>query len=63
MTRRENLKAGRGRVATVIAVLAGLLAAAGAAGAAAQTGPGEAPGQWSMAGQNIDDTHSQADEH
>jgi len=63
MTRRKILKAGRGRVATVIAVLAGLLAAAGAAGAAAQTGPGEAPGQWSMAGQNIDDTHSQADEH
>src|SRR5450755_2442874 len=65
MTRRKILKAGRGRVATVIAVLAGLLAAAGATGAAAQTGPGGVPGngQWSMAGQNIDDTHSQADEH
>jgi polyvinyl alcohol dehydrogenase (cytochrome) len=65
MTRRKILRAGRGRVATVIAVLAGLLAAAGATGAAAQTGPGGVPGngQWSMAGQNIDDTHYQADEH
>ena len=55
------LRVGRGRVATVIAA-AGLLAA-GATGAAAQTGPGEAPGQWSMAGQNINDTHFQPDEH
>ena len=49
------LRAGRGRVATVIAALVGLLAAAGATGAAA--GSGGTPGQWSMAGQNIDDTH------
>jgi polyvinyl alcohol dehydrogenase (cytochrome) len=56
------LKAGRGRVAAVIAAVAGLLAA-GATGAAAAPGPGGAPGQWSMAGQNIDDTHFQAAEH
>ena len=53
---------GRGRAAAVIAAAAGLLAA-GATGAAARTGPVEAPGQWSMAGQNINDTHFQADEH
>src|SRR3984885_744116 len=41
----------------------------GATNAVALTGPGGAPGQpgmpgqWSTAGQNIDDTHSQADEH
>ena len=56
------LRAGRGRVATVIAAVAGLLAA-GAPGAMALTGPGGTPGQWSMAGQNIDDTHFQAAEH
>jgi polyvinyl alcohol dehydrogenase (cytochrome) len=63
MTRRKILRAGRGRVATVAAVLVGVLAAAGATGAAAQARSGEAPGQWSMAGQNIDDTHYQAAEH
>src|SRR5580700_9231646 len=62
MTRRRMLKAGRGRVATLIAAVAGLLAA-GAPGAMALTGPGGTPGQWSMAGQNIDDTHFQAAEH
>ena len=62
MTRRRILKAGRGRVATVIAAVAGLLAA-GAPGAIALTGSGGTPGQWSMAGQNIDDTHFQAAEH
>src|SRR5580700_6529786 len=62
MTRRRMLKAGRGRVATVIAAVAGLLAA-GAAGAAAAPGPRGTPGQWSMGGQNIDDTHFQAAEH
>jgi polyvinyl alcohol dehydrogenase (cytochrome) len=62
MTRRKMPRAGRGRVATVIAAVAGLLVAGGT-GAAALTGPEEAPGQWSMAGQNIDDTHFQADEH
>jgi polyvinyl alcohol dehydrogenase (cytochrome) len=63
------LRVGRGQVATVIAAVAGLLAA-GASGAVALTGPGGAPGQsggtpgqWSMAGQNIDDTHFQAAEH
>ena len=56
------LKAGRGRVATVIAAVAGLMAA-GAPGAMALTGSGGTPGQWSMAGQNIDDTHFQAAEH
>src|ERR1700680_3864205 len=46
--------------------VAGLLAAgatgalAGPAGAPGQSG---GPGQWSMAGQNIDDTHFQAAEH
>src|ERR1700677_4175583 len=63
MTRRKILRAGRGRVATVIAALVGLLAAAGATGAAAPAGSGGGPGQWSMAGQNIDDTHYQAAEH
>src|SRR3984957_15064261 len=65
MTRRKMLKVGRGRVATVIAAAAGLLAA-GASGAVAATGPGGAPGQlgqWLMAGQNIDDNHFQAPEH
>ncbi|HJZ28784.1 MAG TPA: PQQ-binding-like beta-propeller repeat protein, partial [Streptosporangiaceae bacterium] len=62
MTRRRMLKAGRGRVATVIAAVAGLLAA-GAPGAMALTGSGGTPGQWSMAGQNIADTHFQAAEH
>jgi len=62
MTRRRMLKAGRGRVATVIAAVSGLLAA-GAPGAMALTGSAGAPGQWSMAGQNIDDTHFQAAEH
>src|ERR1700719_4867147 len=62
MTRRRMLKAGRGRVATATAAVAGLLTA-GAPGAMALTGSGGTPGQWSMAGQNIDDTHFQAAEH
>ena len=56
------LKPGRGRVATVLAAVAGLLVAV-APGAMAVTGPGRTPGQWSMAGQNISDTHFQAAEH
>jgi hypothetical protein len=44
MTRRKMLRVGRGRVATVIAAAAGLLAA-GATGAVALTGPGGAPGR------------------
>ena len=66
MTRRKMLRVGRGRVTAVIAAVAGLLAAgatgalAGPVGAPGQSG---GPGQWSMAGQNIDDTHFQAAEH
>src|SRR6201995_2103484 len=63
MMRRRILNAGRGRVAAVAAAVAALLAVAGATGAAAAAGPGGTPGQWSMAGQNIDDTHFQAAEH
>src|ERR1700759_1865305 len=63
MMRRRILNAGRGRVAAVAAAVAALLAVAGATGAAAAAGPGGTPGQWSMAGQNIDDTHYQAAEH
>src|SRR5581483_8764774 len=65
--RRRILGAGSGRVAAVVLAVAGLVAA-GAAGATAQAGPegatgqSGAPGQWSMAGQNIDDTHFQAAE-
>ena len=69
MTCRRMLRVTSGRVATVIAATAALLAA-GATGAIARTGPGGAPGQpggtpgqWPMAGQNIDDTHFQAGEH
>jgi polyvinyl alcohol dehydrogenase (cytochrome) len=58
----EMLRLSRGRVATVMAAVARLLVA-GATGAAAVTGPGGPPGQWPMAGQNIDDTHFQAAEH
>ena len=60
------LRVGRGRVTVVLTAVAGLLAAgatgalAGPAGAPGQSG---GPGQWSMAGQNIDDTHFQAAEH
>src|ERR1700722_8500481 len=53
------LSVGSGRVAAVIATVAAMVAA-GATAALAQTGP---PGQWSMAGQNINDTHYQAAEH
>src|ERR1700722_3305696 len=56
------LRVGSGRVAAVIAAVAAVVAA-GATAALAQTGPGKAPGQWSMAGQNINDTHDQAAEH
>ena len=69
MTCRRMLRVTSGRVATVIAATAALLAA-GATGAMARTGPGGAPGQpggtpgqWPLAGQNIDDTHFQAGEH
>src|SRR5882724_931010 len=55
------LRVGSGRVAAVIATVAAMVAA-GATAALARTGPGEAPGQWSMAGQNINDTHYQAAE-
>src|SRR6185437_15138932 len=53
------LGVGSGRVAAVIATVTAMVAA-GATAAQAQTGP---PGQWSMAGQNINDTHYQAAEH
>jgi polyvinyl alcohol dehydrogenase (cytochrome) len=53
------LRVGSGRVAAVIVTVAAMVAA-GATAALAQTGP---PGQWSMAGQNINDTHYQAAEH
>jgi hypothetical protein len=44
--------------------LLGPAAASGTAhGAMALTGSEGTPGQWSMAGQNIDDTHFQAAEH
>jgi polyvinyl alcohol dehydrogenase (cytochrome) len=56
------LRVGSGRVTAVIAAVTAVVAA-GATAALAQTGPGEAPGQWSMAGQNINDTHYQAAEH
>ena len=65
MMRRKMLGPGRGRVAVVMAATAGLLVAAATAAAALPGGRtlGQGPGQWSMAGQNIDDTHFQADEH
>src|SRR5215469_15258534 len=58
------LRAGRGRVTAVAAAVAALVAA-GATAAVAQTGSSgtSGPGQWTMAGQNINDTHFQADEH
>src|ERR1700733_14487434 len=56
------LRVGSGRVTAGIAAVTAVVAA-GATAALAQTGPGEAPGQWSMAGQNINDTHYQAAEH
>jgi polyvinyl alcohol dehydrogenase (cytochrome) len=62
VTRRRMLRVGSGRIAAVIAAVA-VVVAAGATAALARTGPGEAPGQWSMAGQNIYDTHYQAAEH
>ena len=66
MTSRRKLRVGGGRVAMVIAAVAGLTVT-GATGALAGPGgaPGQSggPGQWSMAGQNIDDTHFQAAEH
>jgi polyvinyl alcohol dehydrogenase (cytochrome) len=66
VTRRRKLRVGGGRVAMVIAAVAGLTGT-GATGALAGLGgtPGQSggPGQWSMAGQNISDTHFQAAEH
>jgi len=65
MMRRKMLRPGRGRVAAVVAATAGILVAAATAAAALPGGetPGQTPDQWSMAGQNINDTHFQADEH
>ena len=65
MNRQRMLGSSRGRVASAIGAVAVALALAiaGATGAAAAPGPGGTPGQWSMAGQNIDDTHYQAAEH
>src|SRR5450755_62290 len=68
MTTRRMRWAGRGRLAAVVAAAAGVLMAgasvAGAStGSAAAPGHGPVAGQWSMAGQNIDDTHFQAAEH
>ena len=61
MTRWRTMRAVPGRVAALTAAVAGMLAV-GVTGAVAQPG-GAAPGQWPMAGQNIDDTHFQAAEH
>jgi polyvinyl alcohol dehydrogenase (cytochrome) len=66
VTKRRMLRAGGGRVAMVIAAVAGFTGAGATgalAGTGALTGPGGVPGQWSMAGQNVNDTHFQAAEH
>ena len=55
---RGRVTAAAGAVALAVAV-----GVAGATGAAAAPGPGGTSGQWSMGGQNIDDTHYQAAEH
>src|SRR5258708_16119337 len=63
---RRRWAVGGGGVAMWIAAVAGLTGTgatgdlAGPGGAPGQSG---GPGQWSMAGQNIDDTHFQAAEH
>ncbi len=60
MKRQRTRWSGRGRIAAgiaaVIAAAAGVLIT-GASGAGALPSPAGAPGQWSMAGQNISDTH------
>ncbi len=61
MTRRWVLRVGLGRAAAVTAAVATMLAT-GAAAASALPGA-ITPGQWPMAGQNINDTHFQAAEH
>jgi len=62
MTTQSMRWAGRGRLTAVIAVAAaGLLT--GAITTMASTGDELVPGQWAMAGQNLDDTHFQSAEH
>ena len=61
MTRRRVLPAGPGRVAAVAAAVAGILAIGTSAAMALPSTA--APGQWPMAGQNINDTHAQPAEH
>jgi hypothetical protein len=57
MTRRRILPTGPGRVAAAAAATAGILAI-GTTAATALPNSAE-PGQWPMAGQNLNDTHSQ----
>jgi polyvinyl alcohol dehydrogenase (cytochrome) len=61
-TRRVRWAAG-GRLIAVGGAAAAAMLMAGASMAQASTGYGPAPAQWSMAGQNLDDTHFQAAEH
>ncbi|HZD71565.1 MAG TPA: PQQ-binding-like beta-propeller repeat protein, partial [Actinomycetes bacterium] len=61
MTRRRVLPVGRGRVAAVVAALAGMLVMGTTAATALPSAA--APGQWPMAGQNINDTWYQDAEH
>jgi polyvinyl alcohol dehydrogenase (cytochrome) len=61
MTRRKVLSVGRGRVVALAVALAGMLAIGPTAAMALPSTT--APGQWPMAGQNINDTHDQPAEH
>jgi polyvinyl alcohol dehydrogenase (cytochrome) len=61
MRRRGILPAGLGRVAAVAAAVAGILAIGTTAAMALPSTAG--PGWWPMAGQNINDTHSQSAEY
>ncbi len=61
MAMRKVMRTGPGRLLAVATITAAM-AAAGTAGATAQPST-STPGQWPMAGQNIDDTHVQAAEH
>jgi polyvinyl alcohol dehydrogenase (cytochrome) len=62
MTTRSLRWVGRGRLTAVIAAGAAVLLV-GASAAEASPENGTPPAQWSMAGQNLDDTHFQAAEH
>ena len=61
-TRRVRWAAG-GRLIAVVGAAAAAMLMAGASTAQASTGYGPDRAQWSMAGQNLDDTHFQAAEH